>query len=162
MPLNIDFQQILLHLLNFVVLFGVLYFLLYKPVKAFMDRRTEYYKNLDDEAKANLAESEQARAAYQAQLAAADEEIATKNEEARRMLEEANAIKLRQAEREAEKIISDARHNAERERTKLLSTAEREIADMIADAAEKLVAHVSTSEAYDRFLESAKGNDSND
>ena len=29
-PLNIDWQQILLHVLNFVILFGGLYFLLYK------------------------------------------------------------------------------------------------------------------------------------
>ena len=36
MPLNIDWQQILLHLLNFVILAGGLYFLLYKPVKNFM------------------------------------------------------------------------------------------------------------------------------
>ena len=32
-PLNIDFQQILLHLLNFAILGGGLYLLLYKPVK---------------------------------------------------------------------------------------------------------------------------------
>ena len=31
-PLNIDFQQILLHLLNFAILGGGLYLLLYKPV----------------------------------------------------------------------------------------------------------------------------------
>lgn len=33
MPLNMDWQQILLHLLNFVILFAILYFLLYEPVK---------------------------------------------------------------------------------------------------------------------------------
>ena len=47
-PLNIDWQQILLHLLNFVILFAILYFLLYDPVKKFMDKRCEYYKNIDD------------------------------------------------------------------------------------------------------------------
>ena len=31
MPLNINLQQILLHALNFVILFGAMYFLLYKP-----------------------------------------------------------------------------------------------------------------------------------
>ena len=40
-PLNIDWQQILLHLLNFVILFAILYFLLYDPVKKFMDKRCE-------------------------------------------------------------------------------------------------------------------------
>lgn len=158
MPLNIDFQQILLHLLNFVVLFAILYFLLYKPVKSFMDKRIEYYKKLDDQAKADLARSEQIKAAYEAELAAADEAIAAKNEEARKKLDEANALRIAQAERDAEKILSDARQDAQRERTKLLNSAEREIAEMVADAAEKLVAGATTSEAYDSFLESAKEN----
>ena len=38
-PLNIDWQQILLHLLNFVILAGGLYLLLYKPVKTVMEKR---------------------------------------------------------------------------------------------------------------------------
>ena len=46
MPLNIDLQQILLHLFNFVVLFAILYFLLYKPVKSFMDKRTASYEEI--------------------------------------------------------------------------------------------------------------------
>ena len=49
MPLNIDWQQILLHLLNFVILFAILYFLLYKPIKDFMQKRMDYYKSLYDE-----------------------------------------------------------------------------------------------------------------
>ena len=35
-PLNVDWQQILLHLFNFIILFGGLWLLLYKPVKNFM------------------------------------------------------------------------------------------------------------------------------
>ena len=35
-PLNINWQQILLHLFNFIILAGGLYILLYKPVKNFI------------------------------------------------------------------------------------------------------------------------------
>lgn len=49
-PLNIDWQQILLHLLNFVILAGGLYFLLYKPVKQFMAKREEHYRSVDAQA----------------------------------------------------------------------------------------------------------------
>ena len=42
MPLNIDFLQILLHLLNFVILAGGLTFLLYKPVVKFLESRRAY------------------------------------------------------------------------------------------------------------------------
>ena len=41
MPLNIDFLQVLLHLLNFVILAGGLTFLVYRPVLRFIDERRE-------------------------------------------------------------------------------------------------------------------------
>ena len=43
-PLNVDWQQILLHLFNFIILFGGLWLLLYKPVKNFMAKREAYYR----------------------------------------------------------------------------------------------------------------------
>ena len=76
MPLNINLQQILLHALNFVILFGAMYFLLYKPVKSFMDSRKAHYEKMDEDAKAVLAEAEKTKAGYEAQLKSADEEIA--------------------------------------------------------------------------------------
>ena len=48
MPLNIDWQQILLHLFNFCILAIALYFLLYKPIKKYMAKRDAYY---DEQAK---------------------------------------------------------------------------------------------------------------
>ena len=53
-PLNIDFQQILLHLLNFAILGGGLYLLLYKPVKQFMEKREAYYRQEHDDAETCL------------------------------------------------------------------------------------------------------------
>jgi len=66
MPLNINLQQILLHALNFVILFGAMYFLLYKPVKSFMDSRKAHYEKMDEDAKAVLAEAEKTKAGYEA------------------------------------------------------------------------------------------------
>ena len=51
MPLNINLQQILLHALNFVILFGAMYFLLYKPVKSFMDSRKAHYEKMNGQCK---------------------------------------------------------------------------------------------------------------
>ncbi len=57
-PLNIDWQQILLHLFNFVLLAGGLYFLLYAPVRNFMEKRTG-----DIAAKEKVAAEKEANAA---------------------------------------------------------------------------------------------------
>ena len=46
MPLNIDWQQILLHWMNLAILAGGLYFLLYKPVVSFMQKREQHYKDM--------------------------------------------------------------------------------------------------------------------
>ena len=47
MPLNINFQQILLHALNFVILAVGLYVLLYGPVVKFMDKRRAYFADME-------------------------------------------------------------------------------------------------------------------
>lgn len=166
MPLNIDWQQILLHLFNFIILFAVLYFLLYKPVKQFMDKRTEYYKKLDDEASANLAASERAKEEYTKKLASVDDEISSRKEKARKVLDAANAAKIKQVQDEAARIIVDARQAAERERAKILNGAQNEIADMVASATEKIIFQFGTSESYEQFLaeverggENGQGND---
>ena len=57
-PLNIDWQQILLHLLNFVILAGGLYLLLYQPVKAFMEKRQSFYREQDAQAAKLLADAQ--------------------------------------------------------------------------------------------------------
>lgn len=155
-PLNIDWQQILLHLLNFVVLFAILYFLLYNPVKSFMNKRCEYYKNLDDEAKNNLRKAEELKQEYADKLHSVDDEIEEKRQAAYQAMSEKNENSLRQAKQKAEQIVSDAYKKAENERSRILENAGKEIADMAAEAAEKIVINASTSDAYDNFLSSVK------
>ena len=58
MPLNIDWQQILLHVFNLVILTGGLYFLLYAPIKKFIEKREEEYRRLDSETKERLSSAE--------------------------------------------------------------------------------------------------------
>ena len=73
--LGIDIQQILLHLLNFVILFTGLYVLLYGPVKKFMDKRTEEYKKMDEDAEEKLANATNLEAEYKEKLSAAEATI---------------------------------------------------------------------------------------
>ena len=74
-PLNIDWQQILLHLFNFTILFGALYILLYKPVKDFMDGREAHYADMDSRAEQALADAENSKASYEKKEKEFDEEV---------------------------------------------------------------------------------------
>ena len=86
MPLNIDLQQIFLHLFNFTLLFGILYFLLYSPVKNFMAKREGYYANMEKEANANLESAIKEKETYSALRQGADEEIHQEKERVRNLL----------------------------------------------------------------------------
>lgn len=156
MPLNIDLQQILLHLFNFVVLFAILYFLLYKPVKAFMDKRAAAYEDMDRQAKEALAQAEETKREYAEKLARADQEIAAHRAQAQQALEAQAETQHKQAQAEADRLIANARRTIEGDRARMLREAQTEIAEMVVGAAEKIVLGTSTSQAYDDFL-SAEG-----
>lgn len=162
LPLNIDWQQIILHLFNFVILFAILYFLLYKPVKKFMDERIEYYKKIDNKAKLNLEASEKTKEEYLDKLASVDEEISAKKEKARKDIEASNAVRIQEAENKAKKIIEDAYQTTERQHAKMLNEARNEISGMVINAAEKLVVKSNTEEAYDLFLDVVKRSEENE
>ena len=62
-PLNIDWQQILLHFFNFSILVGGLYLLLFKPVKSFMEKREKHYADMEAAAVAREKDTEALKAA---------------------------------------------------------------------------------------------------
>lgn len=153
LPLNIDVQQILLHLFNFTILFAVLYFVLYKPVRDFMNKRADYYKSMDENAKSNLAASEEAKAMYEEKLAKVDSEISEKKEAAGKAnITEREQI-IKRAEDDAAKIVADARKNAKEEHDKIISDAQKEIAEIVDEATKKIVMD-SDIDSYDQFLNS--------
>ena len=97
MPLNIDLQQILLHWMNLAILTGGLYLLLYKPVKDFMTKREEHYRQLDEQAAEKLAQAERVQAEYQARLDGADEEIHQARARAQQAIQQSTEDQLAKA-----------------------------------------------------------------
>ena len=77
-PLNIDWQQILLHLFNFSILAGGLYLLLYRPIQDFMKKREEHYREVDRQAEEAKAQADRLQQEYQEKLSSADAELAQK------------------------------------------------------------------------------------
>lgn len=138
-PLNIDWQQILLHMFNFVVLAGGLYFLLYKPVKSFMDQRTAYYQGMDKAAADRLEQAKEHEQEYRRRLEGADSEIDRKREQAAREAEKAAAAILEEAGKQREQIIAEARREAGREKEKMLQNTKEEIVELAMAATAKML-----------------------
>ena len=155
-PLNIDWQQILLHLFNFTILFGALYILLYKPVRDFMAKRTAYYADMDSRAADALKEAESSRDAYDEKVRSFDEEIRAEKAKMNKEISDQRDHQLAQAKTDAEKIISDAKAEAEREKDEIIASAQKEIAGMVTDAMEQITLEQSASDAFDQFLDAAE------
>ena len=138
-PLNIDWQQILLHLFNFLILFGGLYLLLYRPVKAFMDKRTAYYADMDAEAKRMLADAERQEKQYRDHLANVENEADALKKQAMESARQAAAEQLRQAKEERRAILDRAQREAAQEKARVLAEAGTEIDALVAEAVDKLL-----------------------
>ena len=157
MPLNIDFLQILLHVFNFIILFGGLYIILYKPVRNFMEKREEFYRKQDEDAKAGVAEAEKLKAEYQEKLKAADAEIETERKAAEARIAEFEAMKKKEASDEAARILSKSKQSAEAERERIIAGANEEIKEIIENAAARLMLDPDVQNNYDTFLDNVEG-----
>ena len=155
LPLNIDLQQIFLHMLNFVILAGGLYFILYSPVKKFMDQRAARYAEMDAAAAQKLAEAEKLAAGHQAQLDKLEDELRERRAESQKIAQAAAQQQLDRAQQQADQIIAAARKNAE---SIALTDSQKELKELAMAAAEKL-ALSSSRDAFDEFLDLAEEGD---
>ena len=154
-PLNIDWQQILLHFFNFSILVGGLYLLLFKPVKSFMAKREKHYADMESAAVAREKDTEELKAEMAKREAAFDTELEEKRAAAAK---EAEAFAQQQrdaAKAQADRILSDAKSAAENERQKIVAEANREAVAIAEDAMEKILA-AQTARAYDSFVNAAE------
>ena len=143
MPLNIDWQQILLHLLNFLILATGLTLLLYKPVKRFMKKREDEYAAREEGTQKALDDAKDKEREYEQKLSDADAEIA---EMKKRAAEESEEVK----------IVDDARAKAKSEHDKIIEGVGDDIRDMVDEMAGKVALSSSVDEAYESFLKAAE------
>ena len=161
MPLNIDWQQILLHWMNLAILTGGLYFLLYKPVKDFMAKREAHYQELDRQADRKLEEAEALKAACQAKLEGAEAEIREARAKAQTAAQQSADAQIAQAQDQARQIVDKARQEAEQSREQALRASQRELRELAAAAAKKLAAKPGT-DPFDQFLNLAEGGETHE
>jgi len=150
-PLNIDWQQILLHWMNLVILTGGLYFLLYKPVRQFMEKREAHYRELDEQTQRKLEEAEELKAAYQAKLDGAEEEIRQTRARAQAAVQQSVEEQMAQAKQ----IVAKAQAEAASSRERIMRESQRELRELTAAAVKKLTVKADT-DLFNQFLDLAE------
>ncbi|MCX4371761.1 MAG: ATP synthase F0 subunit B [Dysosmobacter sp.] len=156
-PLNIDWQQILLHWMNLAILTGGLYFLLYKPVKQFMEKREAHYRNLEEEAAGKLREAEKLKDAYQEKLDGAEEEIRQARAKAQAAVQQSVEEQMLQARQ----IVAKAKEEAASSREQIIKESQRELRELTVAAVKKLTVKADT-DIFDQFLDLAEGGKSHE
>ncbi len=154
-PLNIDWQQILLHLFNFAILAGVLYLLLYKPIQDFIDKRKSYYEKEQNEALKLREEALALKEEYREKLDSLEGQIEKMREDAEHEIGLMRAQQLKQAHNEAELILERAKAVAKNEHDQMIKKYSAEIKDMAVSAAERAMLK-SQGDPYEEFLHLAE------
>lgn len=159
-PLNIDFLQILLHLLNFVILAGGLTFLLYRPIMNFLEKRQAYFAELEKENKESIEENQKLKTEYEEKLISISEELANQKRSAEKEIAETSARILTEAREKAATIIRTAEDDAEDRKEHILESAQTEIGELVVAATQKLLSDTVTPERnsalYDEFIRLAE------
>lgn len=159
-PLNIDFLQILLHMLNFVILAGGLTFLLYKPVNAFLENRRNEFAQAERNNKEMAEENERLRIEYETKLNEATHEIAESKKAAEKEAAEVAAKHIKELKEKAAAIITAAEQEAEERKEHILESAQTEIGELVVSATQKLLSDTVTPERnsalYDEFIRLAE------
>ncbi len=121
--MELDFGTILVQVLNFLILFGLLWVLLYKPLKQTLENRAKTIKD-------NLEAAERARLEAQNKLKELETKLANIEREAQERINE----RLKYAQKVSNSIIEEAKAEAQ----KIRETALREINEAKRKAIEEI------------------------
>lgn len=159
-PLNIDFVQILLHMLNFVILAGGLSLLLYKPVSRFLEERREHFAQMEKKNREDALENERLRSEYEQKLKCAEADMLERKKTAEKEWADISARYISEARDKASSIISAAEREAEDRKEHILESAQTEIIELVVDATQKLLSDTVTPERnsalYEEFIRVAE------
>ena len=150
--INID-KSLVIQLVNFLVLLFILWKLLYKPLVAKMEERTQAIKKSLEEAQAARAEAERQRGEHAAQIKAAYAEAqairATALKEAadeqRRLIDAARA--------EAGRLVEAAKAETAQDIVRARQQLRAEVADLAVQVAERLIKKSLRDEDHHRIVQ---------
>lgn len=138
-PLGINMGYLIAQIINFLLLFGILTFVLWRPMRNMLDARAaKIQKGLEDAqvaARARLnaeAEADRILASSRTDISRVIEESRSRGEEVARQLEA-------EARTEAERIRAEARQAAEAERNQQLADLRGQVADIAVAISQRLI-----------------------
>ena len=137
--MNIHPLDIVIHILNILVLYFLLRLILYKPVKAFMDKRTASVEANLKSAKFAKVEADELKSELDAKLKGADDVVEQRLLDGTAKAGEAAEAIVEQAHTQSAEILDKARKQAQDERAQMVSTLQNQISDMAVGLAKEIL-----------------------
>jgi len=153
MGIGIAWQGLIAQLVSFAILFVILTFLLYRPVRRILDERSNRIKESMDQAeqiKVKMAETEER---VREQLEAARREGQTVMAQAGQMGDRVKEEARLEARREAESIMARGRVEIDRERDEAIEDLRRQFVELAILAAEKVINETLDKERHRRLID---------
>lgn len=138
---------------NFIIFIGILYWAAGKKIAAFFGGRREGIKQDLDDLQSRQAEAEKKLKAVEASIANMADEKAKILEDAKSQGEAIKVAIIEKAKKDAEALTEQAKRTASNEAQAAIETIRGEMADMVIEAAEKIVAEKLSAEDHDKLVD---------
>jgi F-type H+-transporting ATPase subunit b len=151
--LGINVPVLLAQLVNFIILFGLLYLVAYKPIMRILDERSQKVRESMEQTELIKQQAEQAEEEAAKQIEAARKEGQALVASATRTGEEMRRQAQQEAKQEGEALIARARAEIQKERDEAIGELREEFADLTIMAAEKVVERSLDKKAHRELID---------
>ena len=151
--LGINLPTLLAQVINFGVLFGLLYLVAYKPIMRMLDGRSKKIKESMEQTEYIKEQAVHAEEETEKRIEAAAKEGQEVIARAVRTGEELSQKAQQEARQEAESLITKARTEIQRERDEAIEELRKEFADLTILAAGKVIDRSLDKEAHRQLID---------
>ena len=136
---HIDIKLLIAQVINFAIVFGVLYFFALKPLLKVMGDRTKKIEKSVDDAKKIEEKLSKTDEEYNKAIGKAKKEANIIMEKANVMAEEKREELIKKARTEIGQIINKEKEQMQTEKAKTLKEIKKEVADLVVVSLEKIL-----------------------
>ena len=151
--LGINLPTLLAQIVNFVILFGLLYLVAYKPIMRMLDQRSGKIKESMERTELIKEQAAHAEEEAEKRIEAASKEGQELVARAVRTGEEVRQQSQQEARQQAESLIGRARLEIQRERDEAIDELRKEFADLTILAAGKVIDRSLDKEAHRQLID---------
>jgi len=151
--LGINLPTLLAQIINFIILFGLLYLVAYKPLMRMLDARSKKIKESMEQTEYIKQQAARAEEEVKKQLEAAGKKGQEVIARAVRTGEEVRQQTQQEARQEAETLIIRARMEIQQERDEAIDDLRKQFADLTILAAGRIIDRSLDKEAHRQLIE---------